>query len=98
MVFKMDFLCFIAMESCSLRPVRVVDKVKEGNVTPDTIASVSSMFDGEIQYTNVFRVLETTYHQNSFIKDHFRFVVSLIHAVKCYMYYSIPMCLSSFSM
>lgn len=56
---------------------QVVDKLKEANVTPDTITSVSSVFDGETQYTNVFKGLETTYRQNSFIKDHFRFVVCL---------------------
>ena len=57
---------------------QVVDKMKEAGVTPDAIMSVSSVFDGETQYTNVFRGLETTYRQNSFIKDHFRFVVCLL--------------------
>ena len=56
---------------------QVVDEMKEANITPDTITSVSRVFDGETQYTNVFRELETTYRQNSFIKDHFRFVVCL---------------------
>ena len=56
---------------------QVVDEMKEANITPDTITSVSRVFDGETQYTNVFRGLETTYRQNSFIKDHFRFVVCL---------------------
>ena len=37
---------------------QVVDKMKEANITPDTITSVSSVFDGETQYTNVFRGLE----------------------------------------
>ena len=56
---------------------KVTDKMKEANITPDTITSVSSVFDDDTQYTNVFRGLETTYRQNSFIKDHFRFVVCL---------------------
>ena len=76
---------------------QVVDKMKEAGVTPDAIMSVSSVFDGETQYTNVFRGLETTYHQNSFIKDHFRFVVCLLSSTcttqyQCFYNRSICLC------
>ena len=36
---------------------------------------LSTIFDGEAQYTSVFKGLPTTYHQNMFIKENFRCVV-----------------------
>lgn len=67
---------------------QVVDEM-EANITPDIITSVSRVLDGETQYTNVFGALETTYQQNSFIRDHFRFVVCLIQLSDTYRVFSL---------
>ena len=56
---------------------QVIQKMKEAHATSDTIASVSSVFDTQTQYTCVFKGLETTHKQNAFIKDTFDFVVTV---------------------
>ena len=55
---------------------QVIQAMKDKHATADTVASVSSVFDTQSQYTCVFKGLETTHKQNTFIKDTFYFVVS----------------------
>ncbi len=50
--------------------------MKDKCATADAVASVSSVFDTQNQYTCIFKGLEITHKQNAFIKDTFYFVVS----------------------
>ena len=54
---------------------RVIRTIKETPVGSDVVTSVASVFDSDTQFTSVFKGLETTYRQNAFIKENFRFVV-----------------------
>lgn len=40
----------------SATSIITVNKIKEAGVTPDTITSVSNVFDGETQYTNIIYI------------------------------------------
>lgn len=68
---------------------QVVAKMKEADVDPSIITSVCTVFDSETQYTNVFKGLETTHLQNTFIKKNFRFVVC--HIKNIYRYYRLSL-------
>ena len=54
---------------------QVIRRIKETPASSDVITSVCSVFDGDTQYTNIFKGLETSHCQNVFIKNNFRFVV-----------------------
>lgn len=53
-------------------------KLQDAQVSASTSSLVMECLDHEDQYTRVFRGLETTYRQNSYIRSHFPFVVCKI--------------------
>lgn len=58
----------------------VIRKLRDSNVSPDVISSVTAILSEKNQYTDVYKGLETTHKQNEYIKTNFKYIVSFFNS------------------
>lgn len=58
-------------------------RLQQAHASPDVISLVTDCLSRESQYTHIFKGLETTHKQNSYIQKHFPFVVNTLPGPVC---------------